>query len=113
MRIKKSRDLADAPEASEHNHVDEPAKSLFKPCTKLPDKALHAQVLWFVLPQLITPTATNRFKDIKDLSTGRETGPGIMGHDRLASASRIPWRDPSSILRQVWTLRPISKTEIN
>ena len=31
MRTDETRNLADAPEASEHNHVDEPAKSLFKP----------------------------------------------------------------------------------
>jgi len=50
LRTKKPRDLADAPEASEYNHVDEPAKSLFKPCTKLPDQVLHTQVPSFVLP---------------------------------------------------------------
>src|SRR5262249_54188686 len=39
---------------SEHNHVDEPAKSLFKPCTKFLDQVLHAQIASFGTPQLIT-----------------------------------------------------------
>jgi hypothetical protein len=42
LRTDETRNLADAPEASEHNHVDEPAKSLFKPCTKFLDQVLHA-----------------------------------------------------------------------
>jgi hypothetical protein len=37
---KKLRDLADALGAP----VDEPAKFLFKPCTKLPNQLLHGQV---------------------------------------------------------------------
>ena len=50
MRTKNPRDLADAPEASEYNHVDEPAKSLFKPYAKLPDQVLHTKAPLFVLP---------------------------------------------------------------
>src|SRR5215475_12062277 len=32
------------------SRIDEPAKSLFKPCTNFLDQVLHAQVLAFVLP---------------------------------------------------------------
>jgi hypothetical protein len=46
----KTRNLADAPEAPEYNHIDEPAKALFKPCTKFLDQVLHAQVASFVPP---------------------------------------------------------------
>ena len=45
------------------------SKSLFKPCTKLPDQALHAQVLSFVLPQPLNATGTNVFQTISSAST--------------------------------------------
>jgi hypothetical protein len=44
MRTNKPRDLADAPEAPKHNHVDEPAKALFEPCTKFLNQVFHGQV---------------------------------------------------------------------
>jgi hypothetical protein len=46
MRTKKPRDLATAPEAPKHKHIDEPAKSLFKPCTKRLDQVFHGLVLY-------------------------------------------------------------------
>lgn len=50
LGTKKPRYLADAPEASEDDHVDEPAKALLKPRTKLPDQVFHTQVPSFVFP---------------------------------------------------------------
>jgi hypothetical protein len=55
------------PEASKHNYVVEPAKSLFKPRTKLADQVLHAQVL-----PAINAKPTNAFlaiSSIRSLST--------------------------------------------
>ena len=50
LGTKKTRDLAYAPKASEDDHVDEPAKSLLKPRTKLPDQVFHTQIPSFVFP---------------------------------------------------------------
>jgi hypothetical protein len=47
-----------------------PAKSLFKPCTKLPDQVFHAHVLSVVSPA-INATATNVFQAILQSTSAR------------------------------------------
>src|SRR5579883_1631812 len=45
VRAEKPRYLADAPQAPEHEHVDEPTETLLEPRTELPDQVLHPQLL--------------------------------------------------------------------
>src|SRR5262249_48705483 len=61
-RTQEPRDLADAPKAFEHDHVDEPAKSLLKLCPKRLDQVFHGQALGRLFPSEPTFRPRIRFK---------------------------------------------------